>query len=759
MMTKRLIVGIILFISSISFSLACGYYPYGEDVRFSLFYPKYFNYYEYSRFNYNFYRWGFDYFLENTEEKEDNTENDNIQDWYNYCNQKVPISSIVQFNYVYSYSNFSVNSSNEFISYFFQKRDTATLNYLCYAKLCETYNQSYENNNWEKESAVEKKNIAQFYEELTKAYKFEKNKYLKRKYAFQLIRFAYYNGFKKDIKQLFKANFSSKNKDYLYYWSSFFYCLTNKQNGNFNMIADIFANNKEKAFASQFYFASEFDYKKAISYAKTADEKANVNAYYAARCVDKSLDNLKIIYVNKPNNRILDFLLLREINKIEDWVYTPYYSNFSPCLEESYSFWIENNHSRITTQTLRNRSEKDRKYAQDVLDFVNTVSLKKVKNKELWEAAKIQLLFITRHFEEAVVFIDKFTAKYTESRVKTEVLQIKALCLVGIQKDNCAKITPEIYAIIMQNKNNNQFLFALGRELEYKKNLLDGIALLSMLKNTEYNSMEWRGNRLSNTENLDVFYNYFDYVDFVYSAIDLNKIIHTLKETNNDSLKLNIYYQLLSDTNFLTDLLGTKYIREEQLENALFTFQSLGETYWQNNYNAWERDKFDATLEFDKNPFYTIKYTEDFIPHDEHYWVNKLSVTQHLLEYIKRANNSTEINRAYYYFLVANCYLNMTDIGHCWMMRRFNSSSSYSEEFINQSYIDNVEYRTRNKTIEYYKLAYKYAKSDKFKALCLHMISFAQNHQDNDAELKKRYPMYFDDISTCYSLNEYFSSM
>jgi len=74
------------------------------------------------------------------------------------------------------------------------------------------------------------------------------------------------------------------------------------------------------------------------------------------------------------------------------------------------------------------------------------------------------------------------------------------------------------------------------------------------------------------------------------------------------------------------------------------------------------------------------------------------------------------------------------------MMRRYNSFTSYSEAYLNESYIDNIEYRARKKTIEYYDLAYQYSKSDKFKALCLHMIDFSQMYNIKSNRLKKNTP-------------------
>lgn len=757
---KKFLVFTIILLSSIKIS-ACGYSPYGEDIRYTLFLPKYFNYKEYYGFYYNNFAWGFDSSNDTFQDKIGYASN--VLDWYNYLGKKVQINDIVYFNNNLTLTDINEDSDNQFLKFLFKNKKYNIIKYLSYAKKCEGFNSYIQNNTWEKDDEEHQIETAKFENELGKAYQQEQNAYLKRKYTFQYIRLAFYNGNIKLVKKIFEKEFLNTKKDYLYYWSLYFYCMTTDYAEIYNDVADIFANCPEKAFASQFYFIKNFNLKKALHYAKNPSQVANLYAYQSARVLDKNLNNLKLIYQNKPNFRTLDFLLLREINKIEDWVYTPYYTSYSPSLEET-SYYDEEEESKITTETLRKRSEKDRKYALEVLNFINQCDLSKVNSVVLWKSAKIQLLFMTRQYQNALSEIQNFERNYKNEKVAEELEKIKALCLTAQQEYGKAKILNEVKSLIIKYNSDNRFIFALGRELEFKGNLLDGIALISnnRVENKEYsydaNDVEWRGNRLLTTSNLDVFYHYFDYLDFVYSADNLQIIVNKLKHLNEDDLNNPIYQTLIKDSPYLTDLLGTKYIREERLNEALVAFRSLDSKYWDANYNAWERGRYDEYMSFDENPFYTIKHTFNFIQPKERYFVNKLSITEHLVKYLRYANDTSRNDRDYYYFLIGNCYLNMTDMGNSWMMRRFNSYTSYNDRYLNESYVDNIEYRTRSKTIQYYDLAYQNSKSDKFKALCLHMINFCQNYEVKNNRLKKEYPEYYEDLSNCLFLNEYFDA-
>ena len=742
---KNILVCTTLLLSSIWTAMGCGYSPYGEDVRFSLFLPSYFNYHDYNSFNYNANLFGFDSDPEKHYES-------NVLDWYHFTNKQVAIESVNAFLNDLKLTDIHPDSNNEFIAYLYKNKKTAVLQYMILAKKSEMINALDINDPWEREEGEIKVNRAAFLEKITKAFHAEKNEYLKRKYAFLAIRTAYYSNDKQAIETLFNQEFKNGKKDYLYYWSLYFDSFKNP-NGGVN-IATVMNHSPEKRNACYYYFHEGFELENAVLQAQTKEEIANVYAFASVQKLDKSLDFLKEIYANDPKSRTLSFLMIREINKIEDWVYTPYYTNYSPSTEP----WFNQTDS-ITTNTLRNRSERDRGYAIEMLDFVDTVDLTTVESPVVWKASEIQLLFLSKRYDDCLSKISLFEKDFPSEKINEQIQKIRALCLVS----NKATISEELQDIVLKNSTDSRFLFALGRELEFRGNLPEGMALISMAdhSNSYYydeNNVEWQANRLKTSGNLAVFYDYFDYLDFVYSTDEMEKLMTKLNQPITSDFDKVIFKHLLRDKNYLTDLLGTKYFRENKLTQAYSSFKSIGTKYWQENYNGWERDKYGADYGFYKNPFYDFNYTNDFIPHKEKFLVTKLSVTQHLIQYINLANNVKTADRDYYYFLVANCYFNMTQEGNAWMMRRFNSTTSYGDN-LNDSYIDEAEYYKAKLAQHYYQKAYTVAKTDEFKALCLRMADFAKSNYPNKFEqLKTAYPKYFEDLSNCDNLEMYFKA-
>ncbi|TRX41408.1 hypothetical protein [Flavobacterium restrictum] len=757
---KQFLVFIVLLASSFCKSLACGYSPYGEDIRYCLFKPDYFGYSHYKAFYYNANLWGFDY-DQNPNNYKPHVDA-NIMDWYYFTQEKVSLDAIEDFNTNLSLTDIHPKSTNAFLAYLYQNKKTEAIEYLKIAKNCEAINNFFTEDTWERNAVANNKDRSILIQKLIRITEKQKNPYFKRKYAFLTIRLAYYAGKMEVLKTVFEQNFNSSTKDYLYNWGLFFYTFTKSGGELMVNAANLMANCPEKNYASYYYFHVDFKIQVALQYAKTKEEIANVYAFASVQKVDKTLDYLKEIYKKNPKSEILGFLLLREINKIEDWVYTPYYSNYLPSTQ--YNLWSDYN-DKITTETLRNRSENDRLYAQEVLNFIQSIDLKTTQNPIIWEAAQINLQFITRKYEDCLKQITLFEKTYKGNNILEEIEKIKALCFTANQENGKAIIKPEIQNVILKYKKDERFIFALGRELEFKGNITDGIVLISLLETNYGNGydasdVEWQANRINTSGNLQVFYSYFDYLDFVYAAQDLQTIVTKFKTGFTTEFEKVIYGKLLKDKDYLTDLLGTKYIRENELDMALLTFKSIDKKYWQDNYNAWERGNYGEEYSFDQNPFYDFKYTQDFIKHKDKFLVTKLAITQHLIQYTNLAYNSKTKNRDYYYFLLANCYYNMSDYGNSWMMRRYSSSSSYyGQEFEKESYIDEIEYRNKIKAVAYYKLAFQNGKTAKFKALCLRMMDYAEkNTFSTSKRVTEQFPEFSSDLSGCENLENYFKS-
>ena len=125
-------------------------------------------------------------------------------------------------------------------------------------------------------------------------------------------------------------------------------------------------------------------------------------------------------------------------------------------------------------------------------------------------------------------------------------------------------------------------------------------------------------------------------------------------DNNFDTWK---YSLIQKDLPRLSDLLGTKYIRKNQLHNALQAFTKVEDSLWTSKHYPYK-------TYLNANPFYTNMYNEHKPTKADTIKYNKESITRTLITYLEKANNPKNKKRDYYYFLVANCYLNMSHHGN-----------------------------------------------------------------------------------------------
>lgn len=773
---KKLLVFILILASK--GALACGFYPEGEEIRFSFLDPNIFGYYSFKTFNYS----SASFYPEAVYSDFDEQPNEKL--WIAYCKNKVSYKAVSEAINVLSEDEIMASSNNEMIKYLFKTKDTEAIDYLKFAKSCEFFN-SWMEDPWERNESMSSPIRTRLINRAVLFSQKSKKEQFRYRYAFQAIRLAFYDGNKKKIKAVYADVFENKkSKDILYYWSLYFRALSEDDKALCNFYASqVFTNAPDKRFQVAQQYNTEVPIAQTLQYAKTDKERANVYLLDGIETPDKRLANMKKVYEYNPKFDGLSFLLLREVNKMEDWIFTPYYSLFEPSLDNT--FWDSDDNSKNSVANVLKRVETDRAYAGEVLQFINSVDLKTIDNPTVWKTCKAYILYMTKDYNACLDMVNQLDQKDTPEEMKKQLEILRTLALNANQEYGKAIILDEIKPIILKNKGNAKFVFALGRELEYNGNTTDAALLYSAMKPTDdYGSPYWKSSSGRGDTYSDYYDDYFSYLNVKYTPQQVEALIQNVirNRDKEDNFSVYKYTTLKTQIQNLYDLEGTKYIRQNRLSKALANFKKVDSKLWNDKYSDWERNDDGSDWNygsntFDANPFYELKYTPAFIPIKDTIRLNKYTVTRQLIRYINKAENVNEKNRDYYYFLVGNCYFNMTHFGNCWMMRRYYWTADGEPSFLE----DEAEYNECNSAKFYYLLALKHAKTDKFKALCLRMIGRCEknrlNYSDDrgyDSEnydsylfannkyymdLQKKYPNYFDQLtSDCTYFEDYFKA-
>ncbi len=760
---KCLIICTIVLSSLILRAFACGpYYPYGEDVRFTILNPAAFGYQDFCGFNYS---------ASLFHPEECYTTNDeagrvlNVLLWKTYCKNKVDTASIYKAVYVLTEGELEANSGNAMISYLLQNKDTAAVNYLKFAKRCNDFNTWFDDP-WERSDRGQIATRTSMINWVLNTIKATKNKTIQKRYAFLAIRLSFYNADEKGISFFYSKYFETRKrgKDIIDYWALYFRALTDTNLARQNYcLALVFSNAPDKRFAVAQHYNRRVPLASILALAKNSREKAAICLMNDLRNVGRGLAELQTLYQFQPDSRAFGFLLLREINKLEDWIYTPYYTYFQPSIQSSearYNYYDSEikDYSKFVSRNV----EKDRQYAERFLRFISSINISKVENPQLIKSVKAYLQLMTNQYASCLNTIKTIPRDVLPARL------IKAVCLVSMQSDN-NKIPGQIKELIMQQGalKNNKFLFAIARELEYKGNTTEAALLYSKLSHDDNwynNNMYWRTKKNYQTLQLDFYEDYFFYLDAQYNVNQMEDLIASFKkkkDNKKNDFEVWAYSQVNDDIDRLYDLLGTKYIRLNKLTEACNTFKLVNDSVWGSS-RFYYKDYLDA------NPFYTNFYTEHQKTIVDTISFTKTSITATLIGYLQKANDVNNPKRDYYYFLAANCYFNMTQYGNSWMMKRYYWTSNAQKSHL----ADDKEYFQANLAREYYLKAKATTKMPQFAALCLRMAARCEKYrqvdlnidmdlEDNEysKELRIKHPDDFKNlISNCYSFDKYFTA-
>lgn len=751
---------LLVLLISTSNSIACSWYPFGEDVRFSLMNPEIFDDGGMSPYYYTSKNYGYGF--------TSTPKNDpNIELWKSYCNGKVDAKSIYEAIYeLEEYELRSRRSRNRMVSYLMNS-DIEAIGYISFAKSCSNLNQG--TSDWERDDQYTLDRYKKILTALKRSQSV-KSVRLKKRYRFLAIRLAFYNGDDAKVKGIYEKSFSKKPKDAIDYWALYFYTTTEEMSAkrNFNL-AQVFVNAPGKRFGALTRFSKGTPIEEVLAFANTNIERANVHAMYAVRERGRGLSTLKKVQELDPNHPLLDYLLIREVNKLEDWILTPRYTNFQPTIDlrrESY---------RESNDLVQERIKDDEKYGREVAEWIGTLKLK--SDNSTWNIAEAYLLGISGRTILGLELLRGLDQTLAEAEDLVE--QLKLLFRVRDNAENSLTLEDQNILMNLKQDNYNLFLFAVSREYEFQKKFDVAAGLFSQVnRQNEYYSdgVSWRSGTGKATLGSDYFYSWFLYLDAEYSPKELESVIDFAQTEFDKSSEFDHWQreQLLEGINKLYDLLGTKYIRENNIDAAISAFENVGGDLW---------EKYPYKTYLNANPFHADFYSGHKPSEFDTVIYTKLEIAKLYRTYLQKAENPETKNRAYYYFLVANCELNMSHYGNSWMMRRYFWTANMSPNYL----VDDDEFFRLKSAHKFYLKASDVSSSREVKALCLRMSGRCEKQQlyfdapdswdfDYDRfggyhkyfssknqsykKLKKDYPDYSEELmSNCFSFERYFAKL
>jgi hypothetical protein len=750
---------LLVFLISASNSIACSWYPFGEDVRFSLMDPSVFDDGGMSPYYYTSATYGYSF--------ASTPENDpNIALWSDYCDGKVDAKSIYEAIYKLDENEINSGSSGNKMIDYLRENDSEALDYVLFAKSCSDFNNGY--SGWENDHGNGVDRNTKMIEALKRSEKVD-SKVIKKRYRFLAVRLAFYGHDRSKVRAIYSKSFSKNPTDAIDYWALYFKSTTDEKSAERNYhLAQVFVNAPGKRFGVLTHFSREIPMDEVLKFANSNTERANVYAVYSVRDKGRSLSTLKGVQKLDPNHPMLDYLLIREVNKLEDWILTPRYTNFNPTIDSRSEGYGESN------ELIQERIKDDEKYGREVAEWIGTLNLS--SKKSTWNIAEAYLLGISGRNSVAFGLLE--SDEFPEATAGL-VKQFRLLFKVRAGAEKSLSNTEQSLLMDFKQNNYNLFLFAVSREYEFQKQFDVAAGLFSQVNRTrDYYSegVAWKSSTGKETLSSDFFYSWFLYLDAEYSPKELQSVIDFAELKFAESRPFDQWQRkyLRKNIDKLYDLLGTKHVRQNNMDKAISAFEKVGG-------DLWKKHPYRTYL--DANPFHADFYSGHKPGELDTIKYTKLEIAKLYKSHLQKAENPKTKNRAYYYFLVANCELNMSHYGNSWMMRRYFWTGAMNPNYLE----DDDDFFRLKRAREFYQKAFDVSSKKDIKALCLRMLGRCEKHQlyfdapdswdfDYDShggyrnyfysmnksykKLEKEYPNYAEELlSNCFSFERYFAKM
>lgn len=657
------------------------------------------------------------------------------------------------------------------------KGNTDLLSYFNFAKTCEDaftsgdYTQEGDWT-WKKDSS----SIEKVAHEATQRLSSAKSPFIRQRLAYQLIKAYEYLNNTEGVRKIFDTYIKdSKSNSWIVGSAMYYYAKAQPSIASRNYWAALCF---EKSLDKKLQAIKLLDIEQPVASLNTINDtriKSLVATMLALRNPGRSLESLKLVYDANPNLPEINMLVEREINKLEDWLFSykitgsdTYLSRIirHPKKKNDYGGYdyqdpLYDNDDKKYEDIQKANWASDRAYLNEVLSFVDKIiSENKAKDRPFLLLAGAHLAFLKEDFNQTLKYLNVLRGeKKLASNIKVQADLTELLCAFYDKNKNIATIEEAILRFdeslhksqkdITDFETFRQQIYLFMYKKFFEMSELTKACLLSM-KSERHAPDRWaEGNPSSGYSRI---YAYCKPSDFD----DVLRILQQPKTAferflANEKRPYNIYgtYRYNEktqnydhfppakewDINKIKDYKMMYYIRHEQLDSALMVCKTIPRSFWQSSpYNEM----------LNCNPFYVALPNT----HTPNVADSTRYDKQTCLERMVQLRNDAEKNPTEYaknYYLLGNAYFSLSWHGNFWLMSDIywgngHESSHYFDK--DNSFTHN--YFGLDWARKQYELCLRNTKDERLAALCHFMIGYCANAKAEYAFYEKQSQLPYD---------------
>lgn len=590
-----------------------------------------------------------------------------------------------------------------------------------------------------------------------------KQQFLKERYAFQALKMAYYSGDalknRQAVLDLYPAILDKSNSVVLG-WAQLFYAM--QQNDPLRQtIYLLYAfdhSEEKKVFCYQQIGRRTLDSLLPLIKDPYAQELAQV--LKGMKRYGSAFEQIKAVYTLNPKSKYLPLLLTREVNKLEDWIWSPELLGFNGIAFEAgtvkrapYNKAYAKQDSGYAYYAKKNL-EQDKQRLADLRSLLEKMAESPGGNKDFLVLCIAHLHNISGNYEQARKWVGTIPPM-ADKQYEIQRL-IEATIAFAYTEDVTTPTAKDRLAtnLMQMDQLNPSFLKSLetgsdpnrfdpGRNTEeYDDDMAELFLLLS-------NRFKARGDLLTagllyskagvlrNTydgwaDTSDAHYRFIAYFDREATPATIDSLLdfkHQKRKTVFEGLITPVRW---AHEDFYRDLKGTMLVRREQYHEALAVFTSMDSLFWQQHYD------YKSYL-----PMSTITNLGTLSPWDEPQQAKpySLSSKKQIVEEVVQLQDSLSLRLpaetlARLHYRLGHALYSFSYYGKAWMMMSYGRTSreqwntesdfAYYSFYPNSLYYGNNYYGCAN-AIAAYNKAMSLSRNKEFKAKCLLSLTLCDN--------------------------------
>ncbi|WP_440135713.1 hypothetical protein [Chitinophaga sancti] len=598
------------------------------------------------------------------------------------------------FLYAYRHHAWENSKGNSFLQALLKPANLSFLDYMAFAKQVE-FSQFGDYDPWQTGDDNGGQEQAEIlYSAGKQAFAKTTNTFLKERYAFQLEKLMYYGAGRRERDSLvpFYDRYLKGHATIVADWGLLYYA--NMQHNPLmatKLLCETFERSEEKkAFIYNKLRGKDLD--------TLLQREPNIPVAWFIRGLKnpgRALPVIQALHGIAPRSKYLPMLVVREVNKVEDWLMSPAVLGFNSRLKVN-EYEMKRNRSDYTTPdtTYEYYAQKNRRndlaYLRIVRGYLESIVSKADSNHILYALAVAHLYNMDGEYAKAAACLKNLDTRnnilFRRQWITEDILA--SMHIADIKSDSVKNVFgAQLNELIKLGASVSKPEF----ESEYDEDLVEnGFSYLLLLLSRQYEKQQdivtagllfQKANVLVNgyygwtldDDTTKISYRKIAYFDQHATPEDLERLLAFKRSKQHTAFEKFIMPKVWAPEDFYRDVQLSLLVRQQRFEEALMVAERMDKYFWRDNYeySAYLTHKYIGSADF--------LVPGEKLKHASYTIASKRAILKDIV--LLRDSLKLAPQNAVLYYRMGNALYNISFGGRCWMLANYGKGYGRSGDY------------------------------------------------------------------------------